>query len=310
MSSETFSSEKKLFPHHIIEVLDQRDRLRYPVLNGKQITDLVKKKVDVSSTIAGERIAEMRKEGKIEFSELGYNQFVYWLPDEQIIKREPLDKWRSRTLTSLNQVVTISVGFLLLGLTLASMSMIIDFLAGDPIFNVVTWNFVRLCVALVFLCTFFRQWAYLVRNPHIGQTWGGTGSYKNYGRYTSWLMHRCMWIKYQLLWIRNLILISFGRDAGGSPKIFTRGIKTGPSSGGSVVLFGLVLYGFGVVEMLPSQGWWALVGSGVGLVGVVLFFYAFSKVSERASKMISPIVIQSQGVDSLTGTEQEMINGI
>ena len=86
------SNEQKLFPHHIIEALDQRDRLQYPVLNGKQITDLVKKKVDVSSTITAERIAEMRKAGQIEFSELGYNQFVYWLPDERFIKQYPFLK--------------------------------------------------------------------------------------------------------------------------------------------------------------------------------------------------------------------------
>ena len=288
MSSETFSSEKKLFPHHIIEVLDQRDRLRYPVLNGKQITDLVKKKVDVSSTVTAERIAEMRKARKIEFSELGHNQFVYWLPDEQIIKREPLDQWRSRTLTSLNQVVTISVGFLLLGLTLASMSMIIDFLAGDPIFNVVTWNFVRLSVALVFLCTFFRWWAYLVRKPYLASNWAGK----------VWSINT---IKYQLIQIKAMYHVIRGRDAGE---------QVGPSHFGSGVLFACVLYAFGLVEIWPSQGWWALAWSGGGLVGVVLFFYAFSKVSERASKMISPIVIQSQGVDSLTGTEPEMINGI
>ena len=86
------SNEQKLFPHHIIEVLDQRDRLQYPVLNEKQITDLVKKKVDVSATKTGERIAEMRKAGQIEFSELGYNQYVYWLSDERFIKQYPFLK--------------------------------------------------------------------------------------------------------------------------------------------------------------------------------------------------------------------------
>ena len=35
------SNEKKLFPHHIIEAVDQRDRLQYPVLNGKQVIDIV-----------------------------------------------------------------------------------------------------------------------------------------------------------------------------------------------------------------------------------------------------------------------------
>ena len=301
MSPETFSNEQKLFPHHIIEVLDQRDRLRYPVLNGKQITDLVNKKVNVSSTIAAERIAEMRKAGQIEFSELGYNQYVYWLSDEQIIKREPLDKWRSRTLVSLNQVVTLSVAFLVFGFVLSAYSVAINTLSGKAIFSVETQNFFRLTVAVLFLTMIFKVWAYLARKPHVAPRWLGKGIYKHYG---------LMWIKYEVIWLRSLILVAFGRDAGGSTKIFTIGVKTGPSNGILAVLFAFIIYGTGVLEAWPSKGFGAFGWSLVGVAAVVFFFYGFSKISESASRAISPIVIQQQGIDAITGTEQEMIYGI
>ena len=295
MSPETFSNEQKLFPHHIIEVLDQRDRLRYPVLNGKQITDLVKKKVDVSATKTGERIAEMRKAGQIEFSELGYNQYVYWLSDEQIIKREPLDKWRSGTLTSLNQIVTLSVSFLVLLIALASYSVVIDLLSGNAIFNVETLNFVRLSVAVLFISTFFRWWAYLVRTPHLASGWGGRLSWNT--------------IRYPIRQIKAMYNVIRGRDAGGQG-VFSKGEQVGPSHFSSAVLFAFIIYGTGVMEAWPSKGFWAFAWGFVGVAAVVFFFYGFSKISESASRAISPIVIQQQGVDALTGTEQEMIYGI
>mgnify|MGYP003657927405 CR=1 FL=1 len=78
----------------------------------------------------------------------------------------------------------------------------------------------------------------------------------------------------------------------------------------SALIFLLIIYEVGVIETWPSQGFWAFVWGFLGVVMVVIFFYGFGMVSEKASMAFSPVTIQQQGLDLLTGPSYEIYGSL
>jgi len=277
----------KLYRENVVEVLANRNYLEYPIYNNAHVRKAIQQKdPSIRDATINDLLVKMRAENTdINSVELGSKNYAYWLPDEQmygsgIEKAKP--GWRQRTLQLLNSCISFVLAGLVVSVSVLALSSFSAIVVGEGL----QWDLMRLTVGLLFSVTFLRWWAYLVRKPHIGPGWSGKGIYKHYG---------FKWIQYNI-W--------------GSWKA-VHALLLRPAHRTMSALFGLVLLGFFFAEVLMQTGD-IVVSAGyavMAFIGVDLIFVGWTKVTERMSKLVSPITLPTQGINATIRTEQELIDG-
>jgi len=281
----------KLYRENVVEVLANRNYLEYPIYNNAHVRKAIQQKdPSIKNTTINDLLVKMRAENTdINSVELGSKNYAYWLPDEQmygsgIEKAKP--GWRQRTLQLLNSCISFVLAGLVVSVSVLALSSFSTIIVGEGLIKFLPWDLMRLTVGLFFSVTFLRWWAYLVRKPHIGPRWGGKGIYKHYG---------LKWVQYNI-W-------------GAWKEVHALLLR--PAHWAMSVLFTGVLWIFFFTEVLTQTGD-IVVSAGyavIAFIGVDLIFVGWTKVTERMSKLVSPITLPTQGINATIRTEQELIDG-